>query len=123
MAATPENKIKQMIKDVLAQFEDTRMRDSGVPGLGMTPTPELYQYWPVPAGFGSSSLDCIVSYYGRAIFIEAKAPGKKPTPRQLLTMAQCEGSGAIVFVIDGKDGCDKLRDTLLLIRLSHANNC
>lgn len=36
--------------------------------------------------------------------IETKAPGKKPTPRQELTIKAVEAAGGKVFVIDSGDG-------------------
>jgi hypothetical protein len=94
-----------MVREVLDEFrEDTKN--------GGYIVDKLKAYWPVPAGFGASDLDCIVCYYGRTIAIETKAPGKKPTPRQELTIAQYRGAGAMVFVISGELGCHELRVAL-----------
>ena len=60
-----------------------------------------YWFCPVQNGMGSAGLDFHCCHYGRAFFIEAKAPGKKPTPRQLVTIKTIERSGGKVFVIDG----------------------
>jgi hypothetical protein len=75
----------------------------------------------VPSGFGKSSLDCIVCYYGVFIAIETKAPGGKPTPRQDFTILEITAARGLVFVIDDAEGCEKLRSALLLIKMSHAN--
>ena len=115
MAATPENKVKQAVKAVLAEFSKYKV-------VGTYTVPELYQFWPVPSGFGGSSLDCIVCYYGVAIYIETKAPHKKPTPRQELTIAEVKAAGGITLVIDGLEGCETLRSVLNMIRFTHANN-
>lgn len=85
---TPEGKVKAQVKKVLAKYGD-----------------ELDQFWPVQNGMGSPALDCIVCYRGHHIEIETKAPGKKPTPRQLITIAKKEKAGAKVFVIDGEEAC------------------
>jgi len=100
MAVTPEGKIKRMVQNVLGEFFDD------APGGG------LYKYWPVPSGFGASSLDCILCYRGKFIGIETKAPGKKPTPRQELTIKQMQHAGGTVFVIDSEKGVHDLRVTL-----------
>lgn len=94
-ANTPENKVKKQIKGLLAEYD------------------MLYSNWPVPTGFGTPTLDMIGCYYGRFFAIEAKAPGKKPTPRQRLCIEQMREAGAEVFVIDGANGeIDRLREWL-----------
>lgn len=109
MAGTPESKIKNMVKAVLAEFNHLTMcNDFAVP--------ILKQYWPVPSGFGSSDLDCLVCYYGQYIAIETKAPGKKPTPRQQFCIAETIGAGGKVFVIDNEAGCELLRRHLRMIK-------
>ena len=62
--------------------------------------PLAYWHMSVPTGYGRSTLDYlgIVNSYGFAI--EAKAPGKKPSPRQDLVIAEIESAGGKVFVID-----------------------
>jgi hypothetical protein len=105
MAVTPEGKIKKMVKAVLAEFSETIQVD----GYSVS---TLKQFWPVPSGFGASDLDCLVCYYGRYIAIETKAPGKKPTPRQHMTIAETVGAGGIVVVVDDEEGVDWLRQIL-----------
>jgi hypothetical protein len=114
--STPEAKVKKMVKDVLAEFSEKVTVSHTYTGADVFVVTTLYQYWPVPAGFGASSLDCIVGYYGYAIFIETKAPGKKPTPRQNLTIAEVAGASCYWFVIDGPQGCDELRGALTRIK-------
>jgi len=109
MASTPEGKIKNMVKDVLQEFAEY----NSVDGYSVT-TPK--QFWPVPNGMGASDLDCIVCYYGQYIAIETKAPGKRPTPRQNMTIAQTTGAGGAVFVIDNEAGCELLRQHLRIIK-------
>lgn len=98
---TPEGKVKAAVKKVLAQYGE-----------------ELDQFWPVQNGMGTPALDCIVCYRGHHIEIETKAPGKKPTPRQEVTMAKKIKAGAMVFVIDGDEGCRALDEYLQSIILS-----
>jgi hypothetical protein len=54
---------------------------------------------PVPIGFGAPTLDFLVLVNGHFLGIEAKAPGKNPTPRQLLTMQAIVDAGGTCLVI------------------------
>ena len=81
MATTPEGRVKAAIKKVLSEFPH-------------------YGYWPVPAGYGESTLDYVGCINGSAFLIEAKAPGKKPTDRQKQIIGAARRAGARVFVID-----------------------
>lgn len=92
---TPEGKVKRQIKKVVDNY-----RNYGT----------LYCYMPVPGGYGAPTLDYIGFFYGHGFAIEAKAPGKAPTPRQELTIAQMRSAGARVFVIDGTDNTDTVSD-------------
>lgn len=89
---TPEGRVKEKVKQLLAQFK-----------------PQLYAHWPVQNGMGSPTLDCTGSINGRAFAIETKAPGKKLTPRQLQTAAEMRLAGYHVFEIDGTDELKELR--------------
>ena len=84
MARTPEARVKHKVKLILVQYEDI-----------------IYQNWPVPIGYGAPMLDCIGSIRGRSFAIETKAPGEKPTPRQLSTMRAMKKGGVKLFLIDG----------------------
>lgn len=86
---TPEGKVKEHVKRVLKLFG-------------------AYWHCPVQNGLGAPSLDFICCHYGQYFAIETKAPGKKPTPRQEITIAEIEKSGGKVFVISDDDGCKKL---------------
>jgi hypothetical protein len=83
MATTPEGKVKKKVSDLLKA------------------TPGVYYYMPVPGGFGAATLDYVGCYLGRFFGIETKAPGQKPTARQLQTIAAMERAGGKIFVIDG----------------------
>jgi hypothetical protein len=61
----------------------------------------MYYDMPVPMGFGRATLDFTGCYNERYFAIETKADGKKPTPRQLATIAKMRDAGAAVFVISG----------------------
>lgn len=79
---TPEGKVKAAISRVIADYK------------------KVYKFMPVPSGYGPSSLDYILCVEGRFVAIEAKAPGRKPTPRQKAIIGAIERAGGIVFVID-----------------------
>lgn len=83
-AVTPEGRVKADIKDVLNQL-----------------SPYVYYHMPVQNGMGKPSLDFIGCCCGLFFAIEAKAPGRKPTPRQRMTIAEMSPAGAQVFIIDG----------------------
>jgi hypothetical protein len=97
---TPEGKVKNEVKKILAGHK-----------------PALYALWLVQNGMGSPTLDCLGCYKGYAFAIETKAPGKKPTPRQQVTVAQMEATGCAVFVIDGSDSSLELTRWLEAVKL------
>lgn len=79
---TPEGRVKRGIKKVLDLHKS------------------IYSFMPVPSGFGKSSLDYVLCVGGVFVAIEAKAPGKKLTPRQRAIKGQIERAGGTVLVID-----------------------
>ena len=79
---TPEGKVKARIKRILIR--------EGV-----------YSEMPVPSGYGKSGLDYNCCVCGFWLSIEAKAPGKKPTKRQLATMRAIRKAGGVAIVCDG----------------------
>lgn len=95
---TPEGIVKAKVKAVLATYK-----------------PKLYALWPVQNGMGSPTLDCLGVMSGFAFAIETKAPGKKPTERQEITIQQMRCAGARVFVIDGEAGYAELDQWLRMI--------
>lgn len=84
MAATPEAKVKRKISQILRNAD------------------HCYYFMAVQTGYGSPTLDYLGSSRGRAFAIEAKAPGKSPTKRQMAIIGQMVGAGMKVFVIDGE---------------------
>ena len=104
MASTPEGKVKDKVKRLLAKYG-------------------AYQFWPVQTGYGAPTLDCLACYKGYFIGIETKAPGKHPTPRQQLTMEDMVKAGGRVLVIgeriekDGTySGLGELEAWLLMLK-------
>lgn len=79
---TPEGRVKDAVKKVLKKFG-------------------VYWHMPVQNGMGAPSLDFICCVKGKYFAVETKAPGKKPTPRQELTIEQIQRSGGKCFVVDG----------------------
>lgn len=77
---TPEGKVKAKVKRLLQKYG-------------------CYQFWPVQTGYGSPTLDCIGCSNGFFFGIETKAPGKRPTPRQRLTIDDMRAAEGAVFVI------------------------
>ena len=51
--------------------------------------------------------DRILIANGKVVFIELKAPGKKPRPLQVSLIKKMRAHGAIVYVIDTKEGVTK----------------
>ncbi len=87
---TPEGKVKQAVKRKIDQYE-TIWGDS------------VWQWWPVPSGYGASKLDCLVHHNGHSCWVETKTEGKELTPRQLADKRDIEAAGILVFVIDSKE--------------------
>lgn len=73
---TPEGRVKAKLKKILGG---------------------AYQFWPVQTGYGAATVDVLACIVGRFWGIECKAPGKKPTPRQLTTMKQIRAAGGRTF--------------------------
>lgn len=89
----PENKVKEQVKKILKKYK-------------------VYWHMPVSNGMGAPSLDFVCCAGGAYLAIETKAPGKKPTPRQLLTIGLIESSHGKVLVIDGEKGLKLLEKWL-----------
>lgn len=92
-ANTPENKVKAQVKKVLEKFGDS-----------------IDGFWPVPSGYGESHLDYVGCCKGFFFCIETKAPGKKPSPRQVFRIEMVRRANGKVFVIDGTDKTDTYDD-------------
>ncbi len=92
---TPEGKVKDAVKKLLKAHG-------------------AYWHMPVTNGMGAPTLDFICCHNGRYFAIETKAPGKKLTPRQNLTIAQIETAGGFAFLISDADSLARLEAYLLL---------
>lgn len=78
---TPEGKLKDQVKAFL--------KERGA-----------YYHMPVQTGYGVPTLDFIGCCMGRFFAIETKAPGKKPTARQNLTIREMQAAHAHVVWIN-----------------------
>jgi hypothetical protein len=55
------------------------------------------QFWPVPTGFGATTVDCLFCYEGRMFAVETKRPGvDKATPMQERELQEWANAGALV---------------------------
>ena len=95
MAQTPEGKVKDKVKKLLKKHD-------------------CYYFMPVQAGYGAATLDFLVCCKGCFIGIETKAPGKKATERQLLTMEGMENAGGLALVVDGSEGHMRMLENYLI---------
>ncbi len=62
-----------------------------------------YSHMPVQNGMGAPTLDFVCCYGGLYLAIEAKAPGKKPSARQLKTMSQISAAGGVALCVGTND--------------------
>ena len=103
--STPEGKVKDSIKAVLAQYKIYPASKAGS-GPGGTGFPEDAQGWytmPVKGAFGTSGIPDFHGHY-RGVFwaCEAKAKGETPTGFQKLQIKSIQCSGGVCFVVDGE---------------------
>lgn len=57
--------------------------------------------------------DRVVVLAGRTVFVELKAPGKKPRPLQRVQHRRLRSAGGVVYVIDSIRDADALVDLLI----------
>lgn len=82
---TPEGRVKAKLRRLLSNYTG------------------LYAYWPVPSGYGRTSVDVLGCYRGSFFAVETKPEGKKPTLRQTGELQAMERSMGKTFVIIGMD--------------------
>jgi hypothetical protein len=95
--STPEGRVKVKIKKVLAAFglcpAGKELEQSNAPG---------WYFMPVSNGMGVGGIPDFIGVFHSFMFaIEAKAPKKKPTERQLQRKYGIVNAGGQVFLIDG----------------------
>lgn len=96
---TPEAKVKEWIKKILALHG-------------------AYRVMPVSNGMGAHGIpDFLVCHCGRFIGIEAKAGSNRPTELQLSNLRQIEAAGGVGLVIN-ENNLDLLDGVLHVIRIN-----
>jgi hypothetical protein len=80
---TPESRVKKLVKQ--------RLSDE---------FPTAYRFAPVLNGMGSPGLDVYYCVAGLFVAIETKAPGKRPTARQQITIDAISTAGGLAYVVD-----------------------
>ena len=107
---TPEGKVKNMVKDLLADYDIQPAAKAGTFLVAAG-----WYYMPVQgASFGVKGIpDFIGQYRGMFWAIETKAPKKKPTGFQQLQINTIRCSGGAVFVVDGEESLTKFEGWLL----------
>lgn len=93
MAATPEGKVKDKVKKLLAAHG-------------------AYWHMPVQNGMGAPSLDFVGCHQGSFFAVETKAGNKQPTPRQEITIGQMRAASGAVFVVNETSGLSELENWL-----------
>lgn len=88
---TPEGRVKETVKRVLRAYG-------------------AYWHMPVQNGMGTPTLDFVCCFNGLYFAVETKAPGKKPTTRQEITIQEINKAKGKTFVIDGD--CSELKEWL-----------
>lgn len=72
-----------------------------------------FMYFKFTAPSTNGVPDRIIIGHGMTIFVELKAPGKKPRKLQVITMDEMREHGARVYVIDTIQAVDELFQSLL----------
>jgi hypothetical protein len=112
--STPEGRVKEKVKEVLANFCVVPASKAGAfPGAA-----EGWYYMPVQgSSFGVRGIpDFIGQYLGVFFGVETKAPGKKPTGFQSLQIKAIRQSGGACFVVDGEESLQEFEEFLNHIR-------
>lgn len=89
MSTTPEGAVKKAINKLLDKHG-------------------CYRFMPVNSQFSKKTVDYLVCAYGVFIAIEAKAPGKRPTALQQITLDQVASAGGGWFIVDGPEALAEL---------------
>lgn len=88
MSETPEGKIKRKLR------------------LKLNALPARYIFMPVQTGLGATTLDYLCCINGHFVGIETKAPGKLPTPRQMIVWQEITDAGGMVYLVDSEEAID-----------------
>lgn len=101
--AQPEKAVQRAIQEAFRLKHRIALVhvDSGAAGMRQGQGRGMGGYSSTPAGF--PDLVGVVPPSGRAIYVEVKAPGGKPTPAQEQMLAMLRSKGAIAFWADSVD--------------------
>ena len=91
---TPEGKVKSRVRDLLARYQG------------------MYSYWPVPSGYGRTTIDVIGCYRGRFFAIEVKAGNKKPTLKQAEELKNMGLAMGMTFKVNDQGGLEEIEQWL-----------
>lgn len=112
MATTPEGKVKNLVKDLLAEY--------GLMPAAKAGTFDKADGWYFFAVQGPMSVkgipDVIGHYYNNFFGVEVKAPKKQPSGFQALQISAIRRSGGAVFVIDGPESLKVFEEWLQSVR-------
>jgi len=81
MVTTPEGRVKKGVRELLSGYQG------------------LYQYWPVPSGYGRKTIDVLGCFRGHFFGIETKADMGVPTHYQRITLGEIREAQGQIFVI------------------------
>ncbi len=114
--STPEGKVKDMIKKILAKYKIYPASKAGA----FPKDANGWYYMPVSASaFGVAGIPDFIGHY-KGIFwsIEAKAKGKKPTGFQALQLKAIALSGGEAFIVDGEESMENFEHWV--VNVAHA---
>jgi hypothetical protein len=78
---TPEGRVKAKLKRWLNQNN-------------------VWNWWPVPSGYGEQMVDCVSYWNNQMVLIECKREGvTKPTPRQAAIMKNARKHGILTYLV------------------------
>jgi Holliday junction resolvase len=98
---TPEKKVKDKVKKILAEFG-------------------AYYFMPATGGYGKSGVpDFVACYKSKFIGIECKANGNKPTALQEKNLMQIVGVGGFAILVD-ENGIATFKSVMEQIRDSES---
>lgn len=100
---SPERLVQKAIQDAFRlKFQIALVHvDAGAAGMRQGQAAGAGGYSATPAGF--PDLVGVIPPHGRAIYIEVKAPGNKPTDLQTRFLAALAAKGAVAFWADSVD--------------------
>lgn len=82
-----------------------------------------YQHWPVPGGFGESTVDCLACVYGCFLAIETKGRRQdQPTGRQTLVLRKVRAAGGYWAIVRGLEAIPAFVTFMDRLREKHGSS-